>query len=404
MTRRFTRAWLLAAITACTAPGTLTAQPAAAPEPERLQADIREAVVRVPVRVEDSFGKLAEGELPVTTFRPVGPGPFPLVIISHGRNSEKRADYKRQRYESAARYFVRKGFAVAVPLRLGYGELAEAGDPESSVSCTQPRYGAALQAAAQQILTVRAFMARLPDIDASRTVLVGVSVGGIATVAATSAHVPGQIAAINFAGGHGGNPDEHPGEPCQTEQLRRLFRAYGEANASVKPATPTLWIYAENDRYFGPRHARRWADAYAAGGGAVELRLLPAHGEDGHKLFTTGNDVWQPLADAFLAPLGFTTPGQLAQPAPLQPLDGEASAPAGATAGQRSGFQKFLEAKLPRAYALDGAGHWGFASGDDTLSRALAFCQRNIRTEPNGTPATTCHVHAVDEAVVKSAP
>lgn len=399
--------WLLAA---CLAGAALahaqrpTPAASAASAPERLQADVREAIVRVPARVVDAFGKPAEGELLVTTFRPAGPGPFPLAVISHGRDSDKRAEYKRPRFESAARYFVRKGFAVAVPLRLGYGELADAGDPESSVSCDAPRYGAALQAAAQQILAVRDALARQPDIDASRTVLVGVSVGGIATIAATSVHAPGQVAAINFAGGHGGNPEKRPGDPCQSDHLRRLYRGYAGANAAAGPATPTLWLYAENDRYFGPGHASRWARAYADGGGAVDLRLLPAHGEDGHKLFTAGNDVWQPLVDEFLKPLGFGQPGSLAAPAPAQPLAGDSSAPAGAKPGQLAGFQKFLAAKLPRAFATDGAGHWGYAQGDDVLSRALAFCQRNVATAADGTPASTCHLYAVDEAVVRSTP
>ncbi|MBI3347129.1 MAG: hypothetical protein HY020_07950 [Burkholderiales bacterium] len=390
--------WALAALAGGLA---LLAQ---AQEASRLQADVREAIVRVPAHVEDAFGKAVDGELLVTTFRPPGPGPFPLVVISHGRSVDKRAEYKRQRFESAARFFVRKGFAVAVPLRLGYGELAEAGDPESSVSCEAPRFGAALQAASQQILAVREFMARQPDIDASRTVLAGVSVGGIATIAATSTHVPGQVAAINFAGGHGGNPEKHPGDPCQSDQLRRIFRAYAEGNARVAPATPTLWIYAENDHFFAPGHARRWASAYAAGGGAVDLRVLPAYGDDGHKLFTTGNDVWQPLVDDFLKPLGFDQPGRVPAPPAAQPLAGDASAPAGARAGQVAGFQKFLATKAPRAFAWDSAGHWGYASGDDALSRALALCQRNIPASVDATPAAACHLYAVDEAVVRSSP
>lgn len=382
----------------------LAATLAQAQPTERLQADVREAIVRVPARVVDAFGKPAEGELVVTTFRPAGPGPFPLAVINHGRDSDKRAEYKRPRFESAARYFVRKGFAVAVPLRLGYGELAEAGDPETSVSCDAARFEPALRAAAEQILAVHQFMAGQPDIDAGHTVLVGVSVGGIATIAATSAHLPGQVAAINFAGGHGGNPEKRPGEPCQSEQLRRLYRSYAEGNARTQPATPTLWVYAENDRYFAPSHARRWARAYADGGGAVDLRLLPAHGEDGHKLFTAGNDAWQPLLDEFLAPLGFERPGRVAPPAAGAPLAGAASAPAGAGPELIAGFQKFLAANPPRAFALDDAGHWGYAFGDDALSRALAFCQRNVRIATDGTPASSCHLYAVDETVLRSTP
>ena len=363
-----------------------------------LQADIHEAIVRVPSKVQDAYGKEVSGEQLVTTFRPDGPGPFPLVVISHGRNSEKRFEYKRQRYESAARFFVRKGFAVAVPLRLGYGELSSLGDPEDSVNCGAPRYEVATQAAAQEIVDVARFMVVQPDINARQIVLVGVSVGGISTMAATSLHMPGQVAAINFAGGHGGNPDLRPGEPCRPETLRRLCGEWGALNAKVEPPTPTLWIYAQNDHYFAPKYARRWAEAYVQAGGLADLRVLPPHGEDGHKLFATGNDVWQPIVDDFLKQQGFDQAGHLQAPAPVGPLPDEASLPQ----RQREALKKFLTVKLPRALAFSDDGHWGYATGDDVLSKALAFCQRRPAAPPAA--AQPCHLYAVDEAVVRSSP
>lgn len=378
---------------------TVLAAAASRADQVELRSDMREAIVRVPATVQDPFGKVVQGELLVTTFRPEGAGPFPLVVISHGRKTETRASYERQRYESASRYFLRKGFAVAVPLRLGYGELADAGDPESSVSCTQPRFASALDAAAQQIATVAQFMQQQPDIDPQRLLLVGTSVGGVSTLAATALRMPGQVAAIDFAGGHGGDPEKHPGEPCGERVLRQLHGRYGALNAATGHPTPTLWIYAENDHYFGPRHARAWAKAYAEAGGQVDLRVLPVYGADGHKLFTTGNQVWQPLVDEFLLGLGYDVPGALVPPpivaqqlpmAEQLPVRGEKA---------EAAFAKFLAATPPKAFAINPlSGRWGYAQGDDAWSRALALCDKGNADATVQHPR--CRLYALNEQLV----
>jgi hypothetical protein len=43
-----------------------------------------------------------------------------------------------------------------------------------------------------------------------------------------------------------------------------------------------LWIYAENDSYFGPELTKRMHNAFTAAGGDAEYHLLPAFGNDGH--------------------------------------------------------------------------------------------------------------------------
>ena len=378
------------------APSLLSAQSSA----DKLHLDIRETVLRVPVSVLDATGRSVVGDLVVTTFKPAGPGPFPLLIISHGRSSQHRALLERQRFESAARFFVRKGFAVAVPLRLGYGELADLGDPESIGICAQPHYAPALTAAAQQILAVAQAMVLQPDVDASRLVLVGHSVGGMASLAVASLRPPGLLAAITFSGGHGGSSLERPGVPCQPEQLTALFQAYGaEAEAAAK-STPTLWIYTRNDFYYGPQYSRAWAEAYRGAGGQVNYQLLPAIGDDGHKLFAQANDVWQPLVDTFLAKLGFPQAGTLRAPpasgfaaladAAAVPIQSAAQLPAA-----REAYQNFLASKPPRAFAVNAAGQWGYASGEDVMSRALGFCQRQVSQVDRA-----CSLYAVNDSVV----
>lgn len=361
---------------------------AQAPASNDLHVDVREAVINVPASVVDAFGKATAGDLVVTTFRPPGSGPFPLVIISHGRDSENRAQMTRPRFESAARFMVRKGFAVAVPLRLGYGELAALGDPEDSMGCDNPRYKSAGDAAAAQIVTVAKHLQTQPDIDPTKLVLIGQSVGGLSTVAANALRPTGLVAAINFAGGHGGNPRARPGNPCQGQVITRAMGQWG-----ATALAPMLWVYTENDQFFNPAHSKAWFEAWQGAGGKGEFVLQPAFGQDGHQLFARGADRWQAAIDTFLAGFGFATPGQVRRPVAtgFAKLEDRPSISPPSTRLTEE-YAKFLDAAKPRAWAASVAGQLGWATGDDALSRALAFCQRRT--------GQACKLYAVDDDVV----
>ena len=357
--------------------------------PEQLSLDIREAIVRVPVTVKDAFNKEISGDVLVTTFRPQGPGPFPLVVMNHGRNSATRAQDPRPRSEPIARFFIRKGFAVAVPQRLGYGASASLGDPEDHTSCESPRYQQAGDAAAVQVLAVVGHMRKEADIDPSRLVIMGQSFGGFTTVAAAATKPDGLVAAINIAGGSGGNSVTRPGEPCNSYRLGLTFAAWGKTATA-----PMLWMYSENDKYFNPKNSRAWFDAFTKAGAKAEFKLMPPFGDDGHALLMSANDLWQPVVDEFLARHGFTTPGAMGKPA----VTGLGKAPDAAavpliSAKQRDEtYQKYLAAKSPKAAALGSGGRLGYASGDDAMSNALGICQRRT-----GLP---CKLYAVDNDVV----
>lgn len=357
-----------------------------------MQADIHESVVHVPVDVRDIYNKEYRAEIPVTIYRPDGPGPFPLLILNHGRGpAEVRIKLTRARYDSAGRFFVRKGFVVVMPTRLGNGDQPELGDPEKGQSCGNPQFAVVTEAAVAQAEAVIAYMQKLPYIDPDRLVVAGQSVGGLMAVALTAKRPRGLIASINFAGGHGGDPLKRPGEPCQPGMLRDLVASYATQQAGLPPM-PMLWVYTENDLYFAPPHSKAWYDAYVKNGGKADYVLLPAFGENGHYLFSGGSDIWEPLVENFLGKYGFPAPGIVATPPATQfaKLDDVDALPY-MGAASKALYQRFLAAKKPRAFALR-PNHSGFATGNDAKSRALGFCQR--------VTGLACRLYAVDDDVV----
>lgn len=266
-------------------------------------AEAEERIVRVPVRIHDASGKALAQDIVVTVFEEPGRASYPLLVLSHGRPpTSGRASLNRVRYSQAARFFAGLGFSVWVPTRVGYGVSGTAIDAEYAGPCSDRNFSRSFGTAADQVQQVIDHARReSPRVDAQRIVLVGQSYGGATSIATAARNLPGVVAAINFAGGGGGNPEMHPGDPCSASISTATFGGYGH-NTRV----PTLWIYTENDLYFGPKHAEAWFAAFRANGGNGEFMLLPAFGDNGHRLFVRGFDIWAPIVRRFLAQRGFS--------------------------------------------------------------------------------------------------
>ncbi len=261
----------------------------------RLSSELNESVASINVTVNDMYGRQITGKVVITQFKPDGNGPFPILILNHGRSATNRAEPPRFRYTQQVRYFVQRGFAVFEPTRIGYGEMGTYPDPEESGGCNRKVYAPMAEAASTEILAVLDYAKQQQFVDPNRLVIVGQSVGGYSTVATTAKNPPGLIAAINFAGGSGGDPASHPGEPCEGYKLEKMYATFGETAKA-----PMLWIYTENDQYFSPRFSQAWYTAFVKAGGKATFKLMPSFGKDGHSLFSSGIKIWEPLVSEFL--------------------------------------------------------------------------------------------------------
>jgi dienelactone hydrolase len=322
-------------------------------------------------------------ELETTVFRPDGPGPFPLVIVNHGKSPGDPKFQPRARYLVAARELVRRGYAVAIPMRGGFsrsgGFYVDGGCNIEGNARQQASY---LRSAVD-------WLAQQSWVDPRRMVLMGQSHGGLSALALASEPRVGVLGVINFAGGL-----RHTGGACQYWEAE-LVAAFGRFGRTT--ALPTLWFYGANDSYFAPPLVQRMHAAYTASGGAAKLVAYGPFKDDAHGTFgdRQGLVVWWPETEAFLAALGLPVALQPratpADPA-LAALEDLSRLP-NLSPGCAGVYASFLDADQPRAYAHSAKGACGYAFGvENVAQRALAFCQRR--------GGESCRLYAVDERIV----
>ncbi len=344
-----------------------------------------DGLIQTNLPIPASFGGGVEMTLEGILIRPAGPGPFPIAIVTHGspRDPADRATMGPLRLVPQAQEFARRGWATLVVMRRGYG--ASPGPyAESNGPCNNPDYIVSGERSAEDIRQAIRFMARQPFADASRVISVGVSAGGFASIALTANPPPGLVAAISFAGGRGSRGDD---DVCVPDRLVGAFGQFGRTSR-----VPTLWIYAENDLFFGPPLARRFLDAFTRAGGKADFVAAPANGKDGHFLFSAAIPAWTPSVDRFLSDHGLAV-----RKAPIALPVSTLAPPPELGERNRNGFRDYVAAPGNKAFAVSPDGAYGWKSGQraeaDAQQGALENCAKHTRK--------TCRIAVVNDTPMR---
>jgi len=349
------------------------------PGPRQLDYRMNEHIVQVPA----GDGSVM---LETTVFQPDGPGPYPLIVINHGKDPGRPSLQSRDRFYYMAAAFVRRGYAVMVPMRQGF---SHSGGRYRDHGCDMTANG---YTQAEDIRSTLDYARRQSWIDGQRMVVAGQSYGGLAAIALGAGDVPGVRGLINFAGGLRDDSDR-----CAwRSQLVSAFAEYGS-----KARVPSLWMYGQNDSLFGPELAGRMHASYVQAGGKARLVEFPAFKRDAHGMLASrdGEKVWLQDTERFLQEIGMPTEVVVDVAAPPTPprtdyarLDDVDAVPFLSEHGRRA-YREYLSKMTPRAFAVSPSGGWTWAEeGEDPDGRALATCSAKSK-DP-------CRLYSVDDYVV----
>jgi dienelactone hydrolase len=341
--------------------------------------DLAENAFRIPAQHAGKKG------LEAVMVRPTEGGPHPLALLTHGtpREASERAGMSPWQMLPQAREFARRGWTTVIVLRRGYGDSG-GGYREDARACSRRAdYYDAGKESAKDLRESIAYLSKLPEVDASRIISVGISAGGFATVALTAEPPPGLVAAISFAGGRGAT---RPDEVCNPGELIRAFHEFGE-----KSRIPMLWVYSENDHFFGPQIANSFFETFRnAGGKATFIRAAPYH-RDGHGLFSMGGiSIWASMVDDFLESQKLTLRKTLLS----VPEPPDVAPPAQLKAGGQEEFRAFLTLPPYKALAVSPEGHLGYAFGRRSKKDAEKLAKE--RCEENSARSGTCTLVSVE--------
>jgi dienelactone hydrolase len=352
--------------------------------PSAMAGALIEESIKLPATFEGLFGPDTVN-LDALVIRPNDGERHPLAVINHGTPRDY-ADQKKispQNFLAQTREFARRGWVAVFFTRRGYGK-SEGSYSEANGPCGSPDYEPAGRISTEDIREVIRLMKEKPYVDGSRIISVGRSTGGFATVALTTDPPPGLVAAISFAGGRGSSG---PDSVCHPDVLVKAMASYGKTSR-----IPMLWVYAENDHYFGPSVAHQMYAAFTEAGGKAKFVAAPAFGADGHHLFSIGGiPIWTPYVDAFLEEQNLKLMDQ-----PLSIDDLTVPFPKGLSESGRMVFLDYLEATGHKAFAMSDDGHFGWRSGRDSVEDAVEEATERCKQKSD----RLCQPVMIDDKVV----
>lgn len=235
--------------------------------------------------------------LEAVIFKPDGAGPFPAVIFNHGSTGDgDQPSLFTRTWTSAsiADFFTARGWMAVFPQRRGRGQSGGVYDEgfegdRSRYTCDPRRSLAGMERALQDLDAAVAYVKARKDVDPRRLLLGGQSRGGILSVVYAGSRREPFLGVLNFVGGwmSDGCPEVRS---INTVSFRR-GAAFGG---------PTLWLYGENDPFYGMRHSRENFEAFRAAGGHGEFVpfALPG-GVNGHHVLAHPQ-VWSAAVERFL--------------------------------------------------------------------------------------------------------
>ncbi|GAQ28972.1 dienelactone hydrolase signal peptide protein [Ralstonia sp. NT80] len=229
-------------------------------------------------------------KLETTIFKPAGNGPFPLIVLNHGKALGNPAFQSRARYSAQVAPLVARGYVVVLPMRQGF---SKSGGAYIGGGCNVESNGTVQ---AEDVVATLDYMTKQPYVDRDRIVIMGQSHGGLTTMAFGTIDYPGVRGLVNFAGGL-------RNDSCVAWEIN-LVRAFG--NYGKQSHYPSLWFYGDNDSYWPKPLPDRLFAAYTEAGGKGRMVDYGNFQGDSHGMFASraGLSIWLPEVDAFLRELG----------------------------------------------------------------------------------------------------
>jgi dienelactone hydrolase len=319
--------------------------------------------------------------------RPDRPGRLPLVVMVGGTPTVDSREQLARRspiaFNRAAIALAQRGYATIAIMRRGFG-LSDGGYSEKLQQACD--YLPAVRNSGDDVLAAIATIGREPWADADRILLLGHSTGGLAVLAAAAANPRGVVGVLNFDGGR--HSPSMSGEPCDSDHLISTVAVLGRT-----ARLPALWLYAENDRSYGPSLAQEMLTAYTAGGAPARWQMLAAYAADGHDVILNAPaETWLPAVEPFLAELKLPT-----QPVITLPEPPTLASPPGLLPVCLQAFAGYVAYRNDaKAFAINQQGGCGLGKGRTTREaqdQAISECQSRVRD-------TVCQVYATGQRLV----